>query len=105
MKTDRKIFPVRNISIAFFESDDMMSAGVARYITKSLIGERSIFFHLPKKYPKSAMRKTGRTTSIIWLIMALHLLRLGTTIGTELILRRKNRIDKNRRHRNYFESD
>ncbi|HET7289392.1 MAG TPA: hypothetical protein VFJ67_03055, partial [Thermodesulfobacteriota bacterium] len=49
MQTDKKTLPARNISIVFFESDDIMSAGVARYITKSLIGERSIFFHLPKK--------------------------------------------------------
>ena len=49
MQTDKKTFPARNISIAFFESEDIMSAGVARYITKSLIEERSIFFQLPKK--------------------------------------------------------
>ena len=29
-QTDRNTFPARYISIAFFESDDMMSAGVAR---------------------------------------------------------------------------
>lgn len=30
MHTDRKTFPARNISIVFFESDDIISAGVAR---------------------------------------------------------------------------
>ena len=49
MQTDKKTFPARNISSACFESDDIMSAGVARYMTKSVIGERSIFFHFPKK--------------------------------------------------------
>jgi hypothetical protein len=49
MQTEKKTFPARKISILSLESDDIMSAGVARYITKSFIGERSIFFHLPKK--------------------------------------------------------
>jgi hypothetical protein len=49
MHTETKTFPARNTSMVSLESDDIMRAGVARYMTKSFIGVRSIFLHFPKK--------------------------------------------------------
>lgn len=49
MHTDRKTFPAIARSMGSSESDDIMSAGVARYMTRSLMPERLIFFFLPKR--------------------------------------------------------
>jgi len=49
MHTETKTFPARYMSMVFLEREDIISAGVARYITNSLIGTRSIFFLFPKK--------------------------------------------------------
>ncbi len=49
MHTEMNTFPARYRSMVSLEREDIMSAGVARYITKSLIGVRSIFFHFPKR--------------------------------------------------------
>ena len=57
-------------SIGSSERDDIISAGVARYMTKSFMAERLIFLFLPKMYPAAVMRKTGSTTFNISLVMA-----------------------------------
>lgn len=50
--------------------EEIIRAGVARYITKSFKAERSIFFHFPNRYPSDAIRNTGSTTLIISTISA-----------------------------------
>jgi len=66
--------PRRLSSIGSFDNEDSMSAGVARYITKSFIAVRSILFRLPNRYPSDAIRNTGSTTFTICCIMARSLL-------------------------------
>lgn len=48
MQTERKTFPAMARSIGSSERDDIISAGVARYMTKSFMAERFIFLFLPK---------------------------------------------------------
>ena len=70
MHTDKKTIPAILSTIVSSDSDETIKAGVARYITKSFNEERSIFFHLPNRYPIKAIRKTGSTTLIISIISA-----------------------------------
>lgn len=46
--TERNTFPAMARSMGSSERDEIMSAGVARYMTKSFMAERFIFLFLPK---------------------------------------------------------